>query len=134
MPVLHLTSGIQSDSANPPRLPCVLDNPSYFHDPYVSQTGRDASAYVLAGLALAAQFPNGRDPGMVWLVRRSENVEGEGQWTKTLVFQDDGAVLRSCSTAVLVAIHPGVNQGRKQAWLLVTGPVARGVVRMRVDL
>jgi hypothetical protein len=55
------------------QLPCTLDNPSYFADPYVAKTGRDASGYVLAGLAQAIAFPNGLDPVMVVLVQPKVN-------------------------------------------------------------
>ncbi|MCJ1401531.1 hypothetical protein MMC11_004746 [Xylographa trunciseda] len=114
------------------QLPCTLDNPTYFADPYAASTGRDASGYVLAGLALAAKFPKGDDPVMVWLVQP----EGKGkvEWSQKLIFQDDGKALRSASTAVLVAIDPADNGGKKQAWLFVTGPLSFGVVVSRVDL
>ena len=118
------------------QLPCTLDNPSYFADPYAAQTGRDASAYVLAGLAEASKFPKGDNPVMVWLVQPagSNDAEGKVEWNQKLIFQDDGKVLRSASTAVLVGIDPAENGGKKQAWLFVTGPLSFGVVVSRVDL
>jgi hypothetical protein len=123
------------------QLPCTLDNPSYFSDPYAEKTGRDASGFVLAGLARAVVFPNGMDPPMVWLVQPKTNTsrgesgskDQEG-WTQKLIFQDDGHILRSASTAVLVAIDPDTNMGKKQGWLFVTGPVAKGIVATRIDL
>lgn len=57
-----------------------------------------------------------------------------GKWKISLLFRDDGKVLRSASTAVLVAIDPRENEGRKEAWLFVTGPVGKGVVACRVGL
>ena len=118
------------------QLPCTLDNPSYFADPFAATTGRDASGYVLAGLAEAVRFPKGDNPVMVWLVRPAGTADAKGkpEWTQTLIFQDDGKVLRSASTAVLVAIDPEENGGKKQAWLFVTGPISLGVVVSRVDL
>lgn len=125
------------------QLPCTLDNPSYFSDPYAEKTGRDASGYVLAGLARAIAFPNGLDPPMVWLVQPKTIVpdsapkkdgKNQGRWTQKLIFQDDGHILRTASTAVLVAIDPDVNMGKKQAHLFVTGPLAKGVAVTKIDL
>lgn len=50
------------------------------------------------------------------------------------MFQDDGHILRTASTAVLVAIDPDENNGKKQANLFVTGPLGKGVVVSRIDL
>jgi hypothetical protein len=130
------------------QLPCTLDNPSYFADPYAAKTGRDASGFVLAGLARAVTFPDGLDSSMVWLVQASEKSGAshaqksavsakkseEGQWKQKLVFQDDGHILRTASTAVLVAIDPDENEGKKQAHLFVTGPLSKGVVVSIIDL
>ncbi|CBF74905.1 hypothetical protein AN4005.2 [Aspergillus nidulans FGSC A4] len=116
------------------QLPCTLDNPSYFADPYVAKTGRDASGYVLAGLAQAIAFSNGLDPVMVVLVQPKANTKSKSKdmdrnkWTQKVVFQDDGHILRTASTAVLVAIDPDENNGKKQANLFVTGPLGQGVV------
>jgi hypothetical protein len=123
-------------------LPCTIDNPSHFEDYYAKETGRDTSGYVLAGLSKAAAFPNGLDPVMVWLVQpASQDLVGNGdvskkrdKWSQRLLFQDDGNVIRSASTAVLVAIDPKDNEGGKQAWLYVTDPVAHGIVATKVDL
>lgn len=133
-PYLRVVESIQ--------LPCTIDNPSYFKDPYVKETGRDGSGYVLAGLARAAAFPDpdGLDPVMVWLVQ--PNVQQDGKhpcgtkekWSKRLIFQDDGKTIRSTATAVLVPIDPAENGGKKQAWLFVTGPVASAIVASMVNL
>jgi hypothetical protein len=50
-----------------------------------------------------------------------------------MVFWDGGSILRSAGTAVLVANSLRGNTG-KEAWLFVTGPVAKGVVVCRVEL
>jgi hypothetical protein len=142
---LHLA---EVDEQHPPalkiydtiQLPCTLDNPSYFSDPYAAKTGRDASGYVLAGLAQAIAFPNGKDPVMVWLVQPAEHSSSikaskkGNQWTQKLIFQDDGNLLRTAATAVLVAIDPDTNDGEKQANLFVTGPLGKGVVVSRIDI
>jgi hypothetical protein len=133
-PHLKILEGIQ--------LPCTIDNPSYFRDPFAKGPGRDGSGYVLAGLARAAAFPDphGLDPVMVWLVqpKAGQNLDNErnseDRWSKKLIFQDDGKTIRSTATALLVAIDPAENGGRKQAWLYVTGPVANAIVASRIDL
>jgi hypothetical protein len=122
------------------QMPCTIDNPSYFHDPYAEVTGRDASGYVLAGLARAAAFPDpdGLDPVMVWLVRSKPGPQKKRplkeQWERRLIFQDGGKVIRSTATALLVAINPEENNGKKQAWLWVTEPVALAIVVSKIDL
>ncbi|MCJ1380675.1 hypothetical protein MMC17_003783 [Xylographa soralifera] len=116
------------------QLPCTLDNPSYYTDPYASSPGAadDASGYLLPGLTIAHTLgpneanPRGIDPVSVWYIR------GDGE-EKRLLFQDDGLVIRSASAAVLVGIEPQVG-GKKQAWLWVTGFYAEGMVATKVDL
>lgn len=110
------------------QLPHTVDNPSYFHDPYAQETGRDASGYVNAGLTRAGEFLSGRDPVTVHLVSASSDR------TQKLLFQDDGKMVNTASTAVLVAIDPKKNEGKKQAWLFVVGPMAESVASLRVDL
>ena len=112
------------------QLPCTIDNPSYYADPYASASD-DASGYLLAGLSVAHTLgaheadPKGVDPVSVWYIKDG----GE----RRLLFQDDGGVIRSTSTAVLVGIEPKDGE-RKQAWLWVTGFFAEGMVVSRVDL
>ena len=110
------------------QLPMTVDNPTYFHDPYAQETGHDASGYVIAGLARAYEFPSHQDPVTVYLVSAS------GDRTQKLLFQDDGKLISTASTAVLIAIDPKKNGGKKQAWLFVTGPISKGVVSSKVDL
>ncbi|KAL9093040.1 MAG: hypothetical protein Q9165_004178 [Trypethelium subeluteriae] len=130
---LQVTESLQLDS--------TIDNPSYFADPYAVETGRDASGFVLAGLWNAAEFPTaaGRDPVVVWMVRAltgdGQRMDGQAErWNRTLIFRDDGDSVSSASTALVVAINPRENEGRKQGWLFVTGPVSKAVVATRIDL
>ncbi|KAI9692584.1 MAG: hypothetical protein M1822_006815 [Bathelium mastoideum] len=124
------------------QLGSTINNPTYFADLYAEATGRDASGYVLAGLLNAAEYPtvDEKDPVVVWMVQplhtQEEEEEGMGQsgWNRTVVFQDDGNRISSASTAVLIAIDPSENGGRKQAWLFVTGPLSKAVVAARIDL
>lgn len=110
------------------QLPMTVDNPTYFHDPYAQETGYDASGYVNAGLARALKFPSHQDPVMVYLVSASSDR------TQKLLFQDDGRMVSTASTAILIAIDPKKNGGRKQAWLFVAGPMSNAVASLRVDL
>ncbi len=113
------------------QVPNTIDNPFYFHDPYVEETGRDASGYVIAGLAQAIKFPSPADPVVVWLAQRGER---PGSWVHNKLFQDDGKIMNTASIAVLIAIDPKKNGGKKQAWLYVTGPMSSGVGVSTVDL
>ncbi|KFY76838.1 hypothetical protein V499_03616 [Pseudogymnoascus sp. VKM F-103] len=124
---LTLRSRIQLDS--------TIDNPSYYYDLYAT-AGNNASGYVLAGLPFAhtlgqaARTVDVPIPTMVWHVR--ENAIGNHDIM--MIFQDDGKLLRSASTAVLVGINPASNGGKKQAWLFVTGYVSEAMVVARVNL
>ncbi|MCJ1394701.1 hypothetical protein MMC18_007581 [Xylographa bjoerkii] len=117
------------------QLPCTLDNPSYYVDPYASSPGAvdDVSGYLLPGNPVAhtlgpnMEDPYGKDPVSVWYLKGSG---GE----KRLLFQDDGNVIRSASAAVLVGIEPEEKGGKKQAWLWVTGFMSAGMVATKVDL
>ena len=110
------------------QLPHCVDNPTYFHDPYAGETGRDASGYVIAGLAHAITFPSQQNPVTVHLVSASDDRR------QKLLFQDDGKTISTAATAVLVAIDPKENGGKKQAWLFVAGPIALNVASLKVDL
>ena len=133
-PLLNITDTLQFAS--------TIDNPVYFRDPFVKETGSDASGFVIAGLSLAATFPDApKHPSLVWLARPANGTGHEGglkaplrTWQHDLIFQDDGDRISTASAAVLVAIPPGANGGKKQAWLFVAGFLAEGVVRTRVDL
>lgn len=129
------------------QLPSCLDNPVYFHDPYAKETGRDASGFVLAGLAHAISWPaDDGNPVVVWLVQPptvsggdTEEVEAASrrplkEWSQKMLFMDDGRTVNSASIALLVAIPPEESGGRKLAWLIVTGPIGVGVWRTKVEL
>ena len=133
--MLEIVEGIQ--------LPSTLDNPTYYHDAYASAPGAhdDASGYVLAGLARAHELAaNGEDPAaldpvMVWLVQATKGLAArEKKWDHKLVFQDDGKTIRSASAAVLIGIDPKENEGKKQAWLFVTGFLSDAMVASKIDL
>lgn len=53
--------------------------------------------------------------------------------TQKLLFKE-GKLVNTASTAVLIAIDPRENGGKKQTWLFVTGPMSKGVASPRVGL
>lgn len=119
-------------------LDAVVDNPSYFRDPY-STVGYDASGYFTAGLSVAHKLPKtihdpaGKIPVMIWHVL--PKTEGDKQtWEKRLVFEDDGSRLSSASSAVLVAIDPELEGGKKRGWLFMTGFISANTITVKVDL
>lgn len=127
----------------------IIDNPSYFADPYANSTF-DASGFVLSGLSKAADLvkhirdPDAKDGVMVWKVtplhqgKQQEKVGGDGgkeaRWSTRLLFEDDGSRIRTASAGVLVAIDPSKDDGRRRARLFVTGFMSKNVVAVTVDL
>lgn len=119
----------------------TIDNPSYFHDPYAAETGRDASGFVICGLAQAIKFPHPEiNPTVVWLVsqqsrpsERSETLLKLGDWNQKMLFMDDGKSVNTGSIGIIVAIKPE-RKGEKKAWLFVSGPLSSAVVRTKIDL
>ena len=111
---IRLESSIQLDS--------TIDNPSYYDSKLDSEAG-----YVLAGLARAYTLPktnrdpNGLEPAIVWYVP----VKGKPR----VLFQDDGRVMRSASTAVIVN-----DEGAGERWLFVTGFHSEAIVAVKVEL
>jgi hypothetical protein len=127
---INVKESIQLDTA--------IDNPSYFRDPFAIETHRDGSGYVLAGLTRGYDLseslkdPKSLIPVTTWLVRPVENKPGE--WRRTILFQDSGENIRSASAAVIVAIDPKENAGKKQGWLFVTGFLSEAMIATKVDL
>ncbi|KAF3761621.1 serum paraoxonase/arylesterase family protein [Cryphonectria parasitica EP155] len=119
-------------------LDSTIDNPSWFVDSYADDATGDASGFVLAGLSKAinivttAQDPSGREGVVVWYVKPSQD-EPE-KWEKKLLWQDDGSIIRNAATGVLVGIDPKKEDGKKKAWLFVTGFSSENVVAVKVDL
>lgn len=119
-------------------LESTIDNPSWYSDPYASEDAGDASGFVLGGLARAVDLPRtsrdplGREGVLVWYVKPGK--DGEGEWEKKLLWQDDGSNIRNVATAVLVGIDPQEEGGKKRAWLFVTGFSSENTVAVKVDL
>ncbi|KAF7171118.1 hypothetical protein CNMCM5623_003568 [Aspergillus felis] len=119
-----------------------IDNPTYYSDPYRTAAD-DASGYVLAGLARPIDLakhqadPNAKDGAIVWYVRpkpgTSEDGEKSTEWESRVVFEDDGTLIRTASTALLVPSETKPGKGKK-AWLFVTGFVSESVIAVEVDL
>ncbi|AEO63145.1 b51dc06a-d67d-40d2-852e-fd2122eb952c [Thermothielavioides terrestris] len=116
----------------------VVDNPSYFSDPYASSTtgNGDRSGVLETGLARAIdlsktrQDPTAKDPVMVTYARPT----APGRWEKRVLLEDDGTRIRSGSAAVLVAIEPEKDKASRKAWLFVTGFVSQSMIAVKVDL
>ncbi|KAI5237861.1 serum paraoxonase/arylesterase family protein [Aureobasidium subglaciale] len=125
-------------------LDSTLDNPTWYHDPWATDSD-NRSGYILAGLARGLDLasntknPEAKDPVYVWLVQRNPSPtlsEGqqEGNWEKKLIFQDDGAKVRTASAAVVIGIDPKLEGGKKRGWLFVTGFMSENMVATKIDL
>ncbi|CAG8161311.1 unnamed protein product [Penicillium olsonii] len=112
----------------------VTDNPSYYADPYRTDTD-DASGFVVAGISQAvylasnARNPDATDASQVWYTRYLSDT---GVWEKKLLFEDDGLRIRTASAAVLVPIEP--KDDKKLAWLFVTGFMSESMIAVQVEL
>ncbi|KAJ5335401.1 hypothetical protein N7452_007804 [Penicillium brevicompactum] len=112
----------------------VTDNPSYYADPYRTDED-DASGFVVAGISQAIYLPanakdeNATDASQVWYTRF---LPATGEWEKKLLFEDDGLRIRTASAAVLVPVEP--RNGKKLAWLFVTGFMSESMIAVQVGL
>ncbi|GKT52115.1 SET domain-containing protein 3 [Colletotrichum spaethianum] len=114
-----------------------IDNPSWFEDPYRSEIV-DASGFVLAGVSRPievlkrAKEAKPQIGSIVWYVKPNAGVTGG--YEKRVLFEDDGTRISSAATAVLVAIDPSQEKGKRKAWLFITGFLSSSVVAVKVDL
>ncbi|KAL1838485.1 hypothetical protein VTJ49DRAFT_2623 [Mycothermus thermophilus] len=113
----------------------VADNPSYFADPYATADD-DRSGFLETGVSQAIHLaanqrnPAVKDPVMVTYMRPV----APGKWEKRVLFDDDGTRLRTGSGGVLVALDPKDEEGKRKAWLFVSGFMSKGAVAVKVDL
>lgn len=121
-------------------LDSTLDNPSYFSDPYYSEVS-DTSGFVLAGLSHAKDFGRFTEPGfkhgaIVWKVSPAKGKEpgSADYWEKKIIFQDDGSRLNTGTVAVIVAIDPTTQKGKRKGWLFATGFISENIVAAKIDL
>ncbi|KAI0162359.1 serum paraoxonase/arylesterase family protein [Xylariaceae sp. FL1272] len=122
----------------------IVDNPSFFADPYAGVDGKDYSGYLLPGVshgltfieAFADRSGQSKIPGEVWYlplaVGQDKNLDGKK--LRKRIFADNGSTIRSMTTAVLVAIDPATNDGKREGWLFVTGVVSHAMVASRINL
>ncbi|KAK4148311.1 uncharacterized protein C8A04DRAFT_33757 [Dichotomopilus funicola] len=114
----------------------LADNPSYFADPYATNPDDDRSAFLETGLARAVDIvqtmrdPAGKDAARVTYLRPVS----PGHWKKRVLFDDDGARLRSASGGVLVPIKPENTEEPRQAWLFATGFLSSSIIAVKVNL
>lgn len=117
----------------------IVDNPSYFADPYAQSSEVDHSGYLLPGLARAVGIghtrtdPNATNAVVVWFAQLKGR-GGRRRWEKRALFEDDGRRIRSASGAVMVAIDPSTTGGVRKASLFVTGFQSEGMLAVKVDL
>ncbi|KAK4226392.1 hypothetical protein QBC38DRAFT_366541 [Podospora fimiseda] len=113
----------------------VIDNPSYFADPFAKSPADDRSGFVLPGVSQGANLaatchdPEGIDPVIVGFAK----FDGK-TWDSRVIFEDDGSRIRSASAAVLLAIDPSQENGARKAWLFVTGFASQNIISTKVDL
>lgn len=69
---------------------------------------------------------------MIWYIKPSKNTTGT--WDTSLLWEDDGSTIRNTAAAVLVGIDPEKEDGKKRAWLFVTGFSSENAVAVKVDL
>ncbi len=111
----------------------TIDNPSWFEDKYPGDN--DRSGIVQAGLAKAMIMHEAlnRDaavPPIVWLSSGSP----EKGWKTSMLFTDNGLSLSSASAGIMISIDPATNDGKKQAWLFMSGFGSLRIVATKVDL
>lgn len=147
--VLHIgqlpagTNGVNITLVDSIKIDFIVDNPTYFSDPYASNPADDRSGFVVAGLSRAVDLGHtmrnatAKDPVMVAYVKPSQET---GRWEKRVLLEDDGTKIRSASAAVLVALDPandssaGGAAGTRKAWLFVTGFLSTSIIAVKVDL
>lgn len=83
-------------------------------------------------LSKARQDPLGKEGVMIWYITSSKNTTGT--WETRLLWEDDGSNIRNAAAAVLVGIDPKKEDGKKRAWLFVTGFSSENAVAVKVDL
>ena len=139
-PQLRSTSRIKINESI--EMDTTIDNPSYFPDPY-PEVECDASGYILAGLLRGGDYsPTFRDPNItapsvihhISLLPAPLATSSRTSWSHQILFQDDGKVLSTASTGVVLAIPPEENGGKKEAWVWGTGPSSRAVVVSKISL
>ncbi|KAK0720288.1 hypothetical protein B0H67DRAFT_181997 [Lasiosphaeris hirsuta] len=141
---ITLTGSVAFDS--------IIDNPSYFSDPFASRWGIDHSGFLLPGLTKAIDLgkthrdPKATESVIVWFARPvgEKGKPGESgipiRWEKRILFEDDGSRIRSASASALVAIDPkvcpktGDSEGAREAWLFITGFLSKNMIAVKVDL
>ncbi|XXG95664.1 hypothetical protein Hte_001933 [Hypoxylon texense] len=132
---LSVTHSVRADG--------VVDNPSFFRDPWAGIDGKDYSGYILPGLGRPIEFlknfkdTTGKAPlsSIVWYVpaKVGEEERGSEVAEPRLLFSDDGSSLRGATAAVIVPIDPATNGGKREGWLVVTGIVAPHMLATRID-
>ncbi|KAI0868657.1 serum paraoxonase/arylesterase family protein [Hypoxylon argillaceum] len=122
---------------------CIVDNANFFADPYAGVDGKDYSGYLMPGLtdplnfATSFQDPELKAPipGAVYylpaIVGKDKTIDATK--LRKLIFRDDGHAIRSVTTAILVAIDPATNSGKREGWLFVTSVIGSSILATKID-
>ncbi|SPO00353.1 related to serum paraoxonase/arylesterase family protein [Cephalotrichum gorgonifer] len=116
----------------------VADNPTYFSDPYATN-GDDKGGFVLTGVLNGVDIsehsrdPSAKDGIMVWFVPKGGK-RAHKNWDAKAIFADDGTRIRTSTTALLLAIDPASEGGKRKAWLWVTGFLSKNIIAIKVEL
>ncbi|KKA29783.1 hypothetical protein TD95_005189 [Thielaviopsis punctulata] len=123
------------------RVPMVMDNPTFFRDPYGSRSG-----ILMPGLARGIELagsqrnPDHKLASLVYFAMPSSNsslvADGKkSKWEVKKLFEDDGERLSTVSGAVMVPIEPTKKEGEKRkAWLFASGFLSHAVVAVKIEI
>ncbi|RYC56416.1 hypothetical protein CHU98_g9805 [Xylaria longipes] len=106
---------------------CVVDNANFFADPYAGVDGKDYSGYLLPGVFRRAEIRHGLRRPELPGAHPGPGVVPAGDRG------DDGHAIRSVTTAVIVAIDPATNDGKREGWLFVTSVIGSGMLATKID-
>ncbi|KAI5302998.1 hypothetical protein KEM56_000135 [Ascosphaera pollenicola] len=127
----------------------TVDNPSYFADPYAASSGDgdDASGYIITGLTQAARAgqtffdKEGVAPSRTYHLKKVVREVGEGEskkveegYERRVLFEDDSSLIRFATAAVVTAVDPEVNGGKKEGWLWIASVPSPYMLAVKVDL
>ncbi|KAF2971711.1 hypothetical protein GQX73_g1776 [Xylaria multiplex] len=118
-----------------------VDNPSWFEDSFAS-VSHNASGLIIPGMSKMTDVPRflkGTSRGLAGRVWHAIPASQHGRsqkhkWDVRLLLEDDGTLVNAISSAVMVAIDPGLESGKRKAWLFVSGFLARNIIATKVDI
>lgn len=125
----------------------LIDNPTYFADPYAGKEEGDASGYIITGLTQAAYVgptfhsKEGNATTRTYHLKKVAREVGEGEnkkieesYERTILFEDDSTHIRAATCALVTAIDPKINEGKKEGWLWIASVLSPHILAVKVDL